>query len=276
MKKLLVFVVTIHLSLLTFSQAKETNCYPTHWWVGMNWNKVQVMMVGKDIATKDSLAMMSYPGVTISKINKVENPNYLFVDLEISSDAKPGTVVFYKTSPGSNQMKHPVYFSLKERRSGKGRTYAQGVTSKDFIYLIMPDRFSNGDETNDRVAGMRDQSLRRDTVFNRHGGDLKGIQNHLDYIDDLGVTAIWLNPVWENDMPNRTEHGYAFTNHYKVDPRAWRKHSLPVINRRSACQRTEGHPGCRIQSCRKISSYRARPTHERLVAPMGFIYQYTL
>lgn len=219
MKKLLVFVVTIHLSLLTFSQAKETNCYPTHWWVGMNWNKVQVMMVGKDIATKDSLAMMSYPGVTISKINKVENPNYLFVDLEISSDAKPGTVVFYKTSPGSNQMKHPVYFSLKERRSGKGRTYAQGVTSKDFIYLIMPDRFSNGDETNDRVAGMRDQSLRRDTVFNRHGGDLKGIQNHLDYIDDLGVTAIWLNPVWENDMPNRTEHGYAFTNHYKVDPR---------------------------------------------------------
>lgn len=83
----------------------------------------------------------------------------------------------------------------------------------------MPDRFSNGDPSNDRVPGMRDQSLRRDTVYNRHGGDLKGIQNRLDYLRDLGVTAIWLNPVLENDMPDRTEHGYAITNHYKVDPR---------------------------------------------------------
>jgi glycosidase len=83
----------------------------------------------------------------------------------------------------------------------------------------MPDRFSNGDESNDRIPGMRDQTLRRDTVFNRHGGDLKGIQNHLDYFGGLGVTALWLNPVLENDMANRTEHGYAFTNHYKVDPR---------------------------------------------------------
>ena len=83
----------------------------------------------------------------------------------------------------------------------------------------MPDRFSNGDPSNDRIEGMRDQTLNRDTVFNRHGGDLQGITNHLDYLQELGVNTLWINPVLENDMPNRTEHGYAFTNHYKVDPR---------------------------------------------------------
>ncbi|MGH2647042.1 MAG: alpha-amylase family glycosyl hydrolase, partial [Ginsengibacter sp.] len=97
--------------------------------------------------------------------------------------------------------------------------YAQGITAKDFIYLIMPDRFSNGDSSNDRVAGMRDQSLGRDSVYYRHGGDLKGIENHLDYLQSLGVTTLWLTPVIVNDMPNRTEHGYAFTDHYTIDPR---------------------------------------------------------
>ena len=83
----------------------------------------------------------------------------------------------------------------------------------------MPDRFSNGDPTNDRVAGLRDQSLNRDSIYDRHGGDFQGIINHLDYLKDLGVTTVWMTPVIENDMPNRTEHGYAFTNHYSIDQR---------------------------------------------------------
>jgi len=83
----------------------------------------------------------------------------------------------------------------------------------------MPDRFSNGDETNDKIPGMRDQSLNRDSIFLRHGGDIAGIINHLGYLQDLGVTTVWPTPVLENDMPNRTEHGYAITNHYRVDPR---------------------------------------------------------
>ncbi len=83
----------------------------------------------------------------------------------------------------------------------------------------MPDRFSNGDATNDKIAGMRDQSLDRDSIFLRHGGDLQGVINHLDYLQNLGVTAVWMTPVLENDMPNRTEHGYAFTDHYKIEPR---------------------------------------------------------
>jgi glycosidase len=115
----------------------------------------------------------------------------------------------------------PVVFDyeLKKRRPGKGTRFAQGVTSADFVYLLMPDRFSNGDENNDRLPGMKDQTLNRDSMYHRHGGDLQGVINHLDYLQDLGVTTVWMTPVIENDMANRTEHGYAFTNHYKVEPR---------------------------------------------------------
>ncbi|MBU3713984.1 MAG: alpha-amylase [Ferruginibacter sp.] len=176
---------------------------------------LQLMIHGKEIGNAKAYTI-NYPGVEVKKINTVENKNYVFLDLNIAPSVKPGKFNIDISSTTGNQK---ISYELKQRRSGKSSSFAKGVNSKDFIYLIMPDRFSNGDESNDKVAGMRDQSLRRDTVFNRHGGDLKGIQNHLGYLDSLGVTAIWLNPVWENDMPNRTEHGYAFTNHYKVDPR---------------------------------------------------------
>lgn len=186
--------------------------YPTNWWINMKWNKVEVLVraAAQDIKTQN--VTLAYPGVTLNKISKFKNPHYLVLELMISPVAKPGTV---KIKIGETTADWP----LKSRRTGNGRTFANGVTSADLVYLIMPDRFSNGDPSNDRVPGMRDQSLNRDSVFERHGGDLKGVQNHLDYLKDLGVTAIWLNPVIENDMPDRTEHGYAFTNHYKIDPR---------------------------------------------------------
>ena len=213
-KYYLFLLFTFYFSIsISFAQNIET--YPTNWWVNMKNPELQIMLHGEKIGTAKTITV-SYPGVIIKKINKVENNNYVFLDVIISNTTKPGNISF--TAKFGNATKK-INFELKERRSKNGISYAQGVTSKDFMYLILPDRFSNGDESNDRVAGMKDQSLRRDTVFNRHGGDLKGIQNHLDYLTDLGVTSIWLNPVWENDMPNRTEHGYAFTNHYKVDPR---------------------------------------------------------
>ncbi len=193
------------------AQPRQINTYPTHWWAGMKNPVVQVMLHGDKIGKGNYT--VSYPGVTLKKVQKAENPNYVFLDLAIASSAKPGIVKIKRSGAGD------ISFEIKSRRAGKGSSFAQGVTSKDLMYLIMPDRFSNGDVSNDRVPGMKDQTLRRDTVFNRHGGDLKGIQNHLDYFTALGVTALWLNPIIENDMPNRTEHGYAFTNHYKVDPR---------------------------------------------------------
>lgn len=218
MKKITLSFVVFLFAIAVTAQEKY-DCYPTHWWTGMKWNKLQIMVHGKNVAGNFPMIKMGPGGVKLAagvrlvKINRVENPNYVFLDLVIDPSAKPGKFNF----PFLQNMQ--LSYELKARRSGNGSAFAQGVTSKDFMYLIMPDRFSNGDESNDRVPGMRDQSLRRDTVYNRHGGDLKGIENHLDYLTSLGVTALWLNPVIENDMDDRTEHGYAFTDHYKVDPR---------------------------------------------------------
>jgi neopullulanase len=216
MKKLVVafaFVLAIY-------SVHAQECYPTNWWAGMQMNKVQLMLyAGKDKAfSAQAVVRCGNNGVKIVKLHHPENNHYLFVDILIAPGTKPGNATLKVTTPvKGDELEIP--FVIKERRKGRGTAFAQGVTSKDFMYLIMPDRFSNGDPGNDRVPGMRDQSLNRDTVFNRHGGDLKGIQNHLDYLYDLGITTLWLNPVLENDMPNRTEHGYAFTNHYKIDPR---------------------------------------------------------
>ncbi len=220
MKKLTFFLIfNFSFLIVLFCQTENIKCYPTNWWTGMKWNKVQIMVHGDKISGKFPMIKMGPGGVKLAtgvrllKINRVENPNYVFLDLAIEATAKPGKFSF------SFLKDIKLDYELKERRPGNGVTFAQGVTSRDFIYLIMPDRFSNGDSTNDRVPGMKDQSLNRDSVFERHGGDLQGIQNHLDYLQSLGVTTLWLNPVIVNDIPNRTEHGYAFTDHYTVDPR---------------------------------------------------------
>jgi glycosidase len=200
--------------LFCAAQAQQPDVYPTHWWVGMKHPTVQLMLHGKNV--QENSVTVNYPGVRLTKVHKPANPNYVFLDLAIAKTAKAGSVSIL-LKKGQQQQK--ISYKLLQRSKENGVTRIKGITSEDFIYLIMPDRFSNGDPSNDHVPGMRDQSLNRDTIFERHGGDLKGIENNLDYLQDLGVTALWLNPVIENDMPNRTEHGYAFTDHYKVDPR---------------------------------------------------------
>lgn len=211
-KKIWLFQLLLLTTISLFAQ-QQYECYPTNWFTAMKWNKVQLMLYGNNIGK--STVSINYTGIKIDKINKVENANYVFVDITIAPTAKPGMVKIKVNDVTPTE----INFELKPHRTGKGKTYAQGVTAKDFMYLIMPDRFSNGDASNDKVPGMKDQSLNRDTVFNRHGGDLQGITNHLDYFNELGITTLWLNPVLENDMPDRTEHGYAFTNHYKIDAR---------------------------------------------------------
>lgn len=192
----------------------QTSVYPTNWWVGMKYNKVQLLLHGRQL-NADNISL-NYPGITVLQKHSFENKNYVALDVEISEATMPGNAII-QIKNGRKTEK--LIFPVKAKNTFNGKDFAQGVTSEDVMYLIMPDRFSNGDLSNDRVPGMRDQTLRRDTVFNRHGGDLKGVQNHLDYLQELGITSVWLNPIWENDMPNRTEHGYAFTDHYKVDPR---------------------------------------------------------
>ncbi len=196
------------------------DAYPTSWWVKMNNPNLQVMLHGEGVG-KATAVTLNYPGVRLAKINRVENPNYLFLDLVIGATAKPGTMTFNFRLP-EGEARDPnvkLLYELKARRAGKGSSFAQGVRSQDFIYLIMPDRFANGDPSNDRLPGYKDQSLNRDSMYHRHGGDIQGVIEHLDYLKELGVTTVWMTPVQENDMPNRTEHGYAITNHYKVDQR---------------------------------------------------------
>jgi neopullulanase len=212
--KILVFLVIWFLAFTSFAQSIEV--YPPNWWVGMKLNTVQVLLRSTDPTFNKQVFAVNYSGVSIVKSHLFENGKYQALDVVVSPDAKPGVVTF---SGVNGKKKSKITWQLNARRQGNGSDFAAGVTSSDFIYLIMPDRFSSGDSKNDKIIGMRDQTLNRDSIFHRHGGDLRGIINHIDYLKNLGVTVIWNMPVLENDRSERTEHGYGFTNQYKIDPR---------------------------------------------------------
>lgn len=186
---------------------------PAFWWVGMKNPKLQLIVHGHDIALRT--VKMSYPDVKLIKVNKVENPNYLFLDLEISAQARAGSFTIAFTKPGSQALQYKYKLNNRDRSPNR----AQGVTSRDVIYLLMPDRFSNGDPANDSFTNMRETGVNRDSMYARHGGDIQGLMNHLDYLKDLGITTIWMTPEVENDEPHASYHGYAVTNHYQTDPR---------------------------------------------------------
>ncbi len=192
--------------------------YPSHWWVGMKNKKLQLLIHAPNIGEGSPTVTARYTGVTVTGKTTFPGKNYLAIDLILATNVRPGIVpvVIRNTATGQTDT---VRYQLKSKPQGDGVTRIKGITPADFIYLIMPDRFSNGDQSNDRIQGYKDQSLDRNDIFHRHGGDLAGVQQKLDYLEDLGVTTIWLNPVLENDMPERSEHGYAFTNHYKIDKR---------------------------------------------------------
>lgn len=198
--------------------------YPTHWWIGMKNPKLQLMLHGESIGQFTKFSSTN-SAVKIEKVSKAESKNYVFLDLHISVSAKAG--VFKINMSGGGMDTEDVFYELKARSKENGKTRAQGVTAKDFIYLMMPDRFSNGDPSNDIISGYRDQTSNRNDKFSRHGGDFAGILNHLDYFNQLGVTTLWLTPVIENDMPLMSEwgnmvagyHGYWFTDHYNADKR---------------------------------------------------------
>jgi glycosidase len=232
MKKIFSFLLFGQLFFLG-SYAQHAQLYPTNWFTGMKWNKVQVLVRGEYQGFNKSTVSIHYPGVQLGKVSKFDNDKYLSLDLIITALAKPGDVpIVFSNGAQTFTAKWP----LKKKRENAGKAFAQGVTSADFIYFLMPDRFSNGDESNDRIAGMRDQSLNRDSIYHRHGGDMQGVINHLDYLQQLGVTTLWMTPVIENDMPDRTEHGYAFTDHYAIEKRfggeaAYKKLSDALHNR---------------------------------------------
>lgn len=186
---------------------------PSNWWVGMKNTKLQLIVHGNQIASRN--VTINYPGVTLLQTNKVENANYLFLDLEISPATQPGTFPIRFAKKGAKTL----VFNYELKARNVKQVKAQGVNTKDLVYLIMPDRFANGDKTNDIVKGMTETTLNRDSMYLRHGGDIQGIINNLDYLQDLGVTALWINPLLTNDQPKTSYHGYANTENYQIDPR---------------------------------------------------------
>jgi neopullulanase len=230
MKKILLLFFSLN-TFAGFSQSPSVQRIdPTNWFVGMKNPKLQLMVYGKNI--NDCEVKINYQGVTLEKVNKVENPNYLFLDLNIAPETQAGQFAVelsktIKVQKGKKKFIDQIV-KISQPYQLKPRTQKpQEINSKDFVYLILPDRFSNGDPSNDKFADMADPESDRKSPFLRHGGDLLGIQNHLDYFVELGVTTLWLNPVIENNQPQTNEggamrsayHGYGFTDQYNVDKR---------------------------------------------------------
>lgn len=186
---------------------------PPNWWVGMNDPHLQLMVYGEDVSS--AAITLDYPGVSLVSVKKTDNPNYLFLNLEISDKTEPGTVALGFRTPNGRSFNYD--YELLDREPGSANR--EGFNNSDVMYLLMPDRFANGDVENDIVEGMRESVLDRTNITGRHGGDLAGIKVHLDYIKEMGYTAIWFNPFLENDMDRSSYHGYSTTDFYKVDPR---------------------------------------------------------
>ena len=185
---------------------------PPFWWTGFHNKSLQLMVYGKNIAS--TTVTVDYPGLVLKKIQKVENPNYLFLDLDVTARTRPGTARFQFKLGSRTAAVYSYDFKARKPESAARKSF----TSRDVIYLVMPDRFANGDSMNDNIPGMSEQ-VDRANKDGRHGGDLKGIMDRLDYLQDLGITALWINPLLENNMVKYSYHGYSTTDYYRIDPR---------------------------------------------------------
>ncbi|MBW8331194.1 MAG: glycoside hydrolase family 13 protein [Prolixibacteraceae bacterium] len=211
MRKLYLFIIGIAFSFATFALNVD-RVEPTFWWVGMKNPTVQLMVHGQEIAATE--ITLNYPGVKIKTISRQENPNYVFIDLTISPEAKAGSfpIEFRKSK------KEVVSYNYELKNREPNSASRKGFDGSDVIYLITPDRFVNGNPANDAVSGMKELP-NRTHMNGRHGGDIQGIKNSLDYLSKLGFTSVWLNPVLENNMTQVSYHGYSTTDFYKVDAR---------------------------------------------------------
>lgn len=194
------------------ADAAITRLEPPHWYIGMADNQLQLLVYGPGIANYE--VVVAHPGVVLAGTERVANPNYLFINLVIGDEAQAGAM---QLTFKQGKRKFTRGYTLESRRFPDNRV--NGFGPQDLMYLIMPDRFANGDPKNDVVAGMQEVGVDRQDNIKRHGGDLAGILQQLNYIQELAVTTLWLNPVQENNQPRESYHGYAMTDLYKIDPR---------------------------------------------------------
>jgi glycosidase len=210
-KLLILFIVLcMHVSAYA-AEATIGRVEPPFWWTGFRETGLQLIVHGEGISTYEP--SIDHPDVSIDRVEKVKSPNYLFLYLDIHPQARAGSFDIEFSGKGG-KLTHS--YVLKEKNPDPA--HAKGFDASDAIYLITPDRFVNGDPANDNVEGMGDR-IDRSNDGGRHGGDIQGIVDSLDYISEMGFTAIWLNPLLENHMPSYSYHGYSTTDFYKVDPR---------------------------------------------------------
>ena len=214
MKLSLYFILITFFSFLVCfpTQAQVDRVEPPFWWAGMKNPKLQLMVYGENIS--QTQVTLEYEGIRVNSVTSVNNPNYLFIDLVLDKDVVPGSFdIQFKVK---DKTKSRYRYTLLQRDAGSSNR--EGFNSSDVMYQLMPDRFANADPGNDEIEGLG-EGLSRSDRYGRHGGDIKGVIDHLDYIHHMGFTAIWLNPVLENDQEQWSYHGYATTDYYRVDPR---------------------------------------------------------
>ena len=215
MKQLIRISFLFLFPFVAFTQnASLQHVEPPFWWTGMTNQNLQLMFHGENIGNLEP--EISYQGVSIQQVSSLKNPNYLVIDLSLAADVAPGSFDIHLKEGRKTKITHT--YELKQRTIDRNRNL--GFDSSDVIYLLMPDRFANGDPENDNITGMLEQ-VDRSNPNGRHGGDIKGLSDRLDYIKELGMTAVWLTPTFENDMTPTygAYHGYAATDLYKIDRR---------------------------------------------------------
>jgi neopullulanase len=191
----------------------ELRVDPPNWWVGMASQELELLIHGDNVGKATLEVGIADDTVQVVDIKSADSDNYLIVNLVIAPEARAQTLELRFSGTVEQTLNYP----LKARDSALGA--GQGYDASDVIYLLTPDRFANGDVSNDRIEGMREQAVDRSAPYGRHGGDLQGVLEHLDYLCELGVTQLWMNPVLENDQAEQSYHGYAITDHYRIDPR---------------------------------------------------------
>ncbi|NAS12753.1 glycoside hydrolase family 13 protein [Poritiphilus flavus] len=199
--------------LVSQDRKDQLRIEPPNWWVGFNSSKLQLLIQGDNIGTYNP--KLTHDKVRIRSWQPGDSLNYLFVDLEIGAGTTAGRLEII-LEHASEPLQRLEYELLA--REGEEENF-EGFTTSDVIYLITPDRFANGNPAIDSIPGMREQGVNREEDYARHGGDIRGIIQHLDYISEMGFTAVWPSPLLVNDMPEASYHGYAITDFYMVDPR---------------------------------------------------------
>lgn len=210
MIKKVVILIIFFLCVNIKSQETIKNIEPPFWWVGLENCKLQLMLYGNDIAKYEPT--LNYKNVKIDSVKRTDNPNYLFVFINIAKEAEAGIV---KITLKNNNAEFSFNYELKLKNK---QFKPNPVTASDAVYLITPDRFVNGNKANDSIEGYFEKADRSNIKF-RHGGDIAGIKSKLDFIKEMGFTAIWPMPMLQSNMPIYSYHGYSITNYYNIDPR---------------------------------------------------------